>query len=368
MSRHDEGPRPESIELINEDLEKPAKETNISLEKAKHYLAEKNRVVITGVQGTGKTYLAESLVSDMEKTKKELKKLWISSFSQLLEETSKPTRNVDLYILDDIFYELQLESEFHETLTKVNDFMTNKAEKFIIITMPSYIWSKHIALISKAGLDDMHINLNERDNNEKRYIIKQLMSQHCIQPEKASRLNSSENLLLGKTHFKTIGFPAVISWICKTPQEAVERMMTNSLKKMCEEIEELKQSPWIKECSKYVILSYMTFHDGILDQSNVDTPLLHSLMEMFAPGFQEKDLKQYVENMVGEYLLEIKNGVYKIDLNIWSKLVFVSVAKENLRFAEEYYKNSRRHIINVKDCPDDMDKAYPECFIKVNRV
>lgn len=37
--------------------------------------------MITGVQGTGKTYLAESPVADMEKTKGELKKLWILSVS-----------------------------------------------------------------------------------------------------------------------------------------------------------------------------------------------------------------------------------------------------------------------------------------------
>ena len=354
---------------MNDDSETPVKEANYSFQKAKNYLEEKKRVVITGVQGTGKTYLAESLVSDMEEKRRKLKKMWISSFSQLLKEKSKPTRNVDLYILDDLFYELQLDSEFHETLRIVNDFMTNIAEKCIIITVPSYIWRKHIALFSKAGLDDVNIDLNDRDDSEKRYIIKSLISQHHIHPENANQLRKFENCLLGKTPFKTIGFPAVISWICKTPQEDIDvRLLNNPLQKMSEEIEELKQSHKISKCSKYVILSYITFHDGVLDEGDLDTLLLHSLIEMFAPGFQEEYLKQYVKDMIGKYLLEIREGVYKIDFNIWSKLVFVSVAKENLRFAEEKYKNSRRHIINEKDCPYDMDKAYPECFIKVNRV
>nr|XP_022297120.1 uncharacterized protein LOC111106656 isoform X3 [Crassostrea virginica]XP_022297121.1 uncharacterized protein LOC111106656 isoform X3 [Crassostrea virginica] len=369
MSQHSDALSAESIKFINDDSETPVKEANFSFEKAKNYLEEKKCVVITGVQGTGKTYLAESLVSDMEEKRRKLKKMWISSFSQLLEEKSKPTKNVDSYILDDLFYELQLDSEFHETLTTVNYFMTNIAEKCIIITVPSYIWRKHNALFSKTGLNEVHIDLNERDHREKRFIMKLLMTQHCIKPEHASRLNDTETLLVGKSLFKTIGFPAVISWMCKKPHEVVfERMLVNPLQKMTEEIEELKQSPRIEECAKYVILSYLTFHDDILDIKNINTLLIHSLMEMFARGFQEKDLNRYVKNMVGEYLLEIKKGVYKIDLNIWSKLVFVSVAKENLRFAEENYKNSPRHIINVKDCPYDMDKAYPECFIKVNRV
>ena len=354
---------------MNDDSETPVKEANNYFEKAKNYLEEKKRVVISGVQGTGKTYLAESLVSDMEEKRRKLKKMWISSFSQLLEEKSKPTRNVDLYILDDLFYELQLDSEFHETLTTVNDFMTNIAEKCIIITVPSYIWRKHIALFSKTGLEVVHIDLNERDHHENRFIMKLVMTQNFINPEHARRLNAIENLLVGKSFFKTIGFPAVLSWMCKKPHEmGFARMLVNPLQKMTEEIEELKQSPRIEECAKYVILSYLTFHDGILDIKNINTLLIHSLIEMFARGFKEKDLNQYVKNMVGEYLLEIKKGVYKIDLNIWSKLVFVSVAKENLRFAEENYKNSRRHIINEKDCPEDMDEAYQECFIKVNRV
>ena len=308
-------------------------------------------------------------MSDIEEKRRKLKKIWISSFSQLLEENSKPTRNVDLYILDDLFYELQLDTEFYETLTIVNDFMTNITENCIIITVPSYIWRKHIALFSKTKLDEVHIDLNEMDHREKRFIMKLLMSQHCINSEHASRFNKIENRLVGKSPFKTIGFPAVISWMCKTSHEVgFERMLVHPLQKMSEEIEELKQSHRTEECAKYVILSYLTFHDGILDIKNVNTLLIHSLMEMYARRFQEKDLNRYVKNMVGEYLLEINEGVYKMDLNIWSKLVFVSVAKENLRFAEENYKNSRRHIINEKDCPKDMDEAYPECFIKVNRA
>ena len=223
--------------------------------------------------------------------------------------------------------------------------MNNVVEKYMIITVPSYVWRRHITIFSQAGLEDVHIDLNERDTSEKRNIMKQLMSKHYILPENATRLNTFENLFLGKAHFQTIGFPAVISWICKkTEVEAVERILVNPLQKMSEEIEKLKQSMPTKECSKYVILSYITFHDGVLDINDMDTTLLHSFTKMFAPGFQEKDLKRYVNDMLGEYLLEIRDGVYKIDLNIWSKLVFVSVAKENLRFAEENYKNSSRHI------------------------
>lgn len=180
LSQHSDALPPESITFINEDSETLVKETNISFEKAKHYLEEKTRVVVTGVQGTGKTYLAESLVLYMNKKRRKLKKMWISSFSQLLEEKSKPTRNVDLYILDGLFYELLLETEFQKILRVLYDFMNNFPEICIIITMPSYLWKKDMDPFSKSGLENVHIDLNKRDNSEKLYIMKQFMSQHYI--------------------------------------------------------------------------------------------------------------------------------------------------------------------------------------------
>ena len=79
----------------------------------------------------------------------------------------------------------------------------------------SYLWKKDMAPFPKSGLENVHIDLNERDNSEKLYIMKQFMSQHYIHPENARQLHSSSRILLGKTPFKTIGFPAVISWISK---------------------------------------------------------------------------------------------------------------------------------------------------------
>lgn len=81
----------------------------------------------------------------------------------------KLTRKFDLYILDDIFYELQLESELHETLTVVNDFMKKSHELCTIITWPS-LWREHIAIYSETGIDGVYIDLNKKDDSEKRHI------------------------------------------------------------------------------------------------------------------------------------------------------------------------------------------------------
>lgn len=72
--------------------------------------------MITGVQGSGKTFLAKSLVSDLQRNGHILKSTWISNFSQLREETETPLTKEDIFIFDEVFYELQIKETFKETL------------------------------------------------------------------------------------------------------------------------------------------------------------------------------------------------------------------------------------------------------------
>ena len=77
--------------------------------------------MITGVQGSGKTYLAEFIVSDTEKNIRGLKEMLISSFPRLSEEKSGPTKNVYKYVYNIssrlMMYsnEFQVEGNCHNT-------------------------------------------------------------------------------------------------------------------------------------------------------------------------------------------------------------------------------------------------------------
>lgn len=76
-----------------------------SFDQAKHVLTQEKMVVITGVQGSGKTFLARSLVNDL---KKDVIMKYIVFIISLNHLYWGPSEKTDIYILDDIFYELQL--------------------------------------------------------------------------------------------------------------------------------------------------------------------------------------------------------------------------------------------------------------------
>lgn len=75
--------------------------------------------MITGVQGSGETFLARTLVNDLQKDGKMKDIVLICTLNQLHWEKSIKT---DICIIDDIFYELQLDKEFQETLEALNEF------------------------------------------------------------------------------------------------------------------------------------------------------------------------------------------------------------------------------------------------------
>lgn len=105
-----------------------------SFDQAKNLLIQKRMVVITGVQGSGKTFLAKSLVHDLQKDGKIEKSILICSLKGLLWG---PCEQIDMYIIDDIFYELQLYENFKNTLEALSDFLSNTGKKHFIITIPS---------------------------------------------------------------------------------------------------------------------------------------------------------------------------------------------------------------------------------------
>lgn len=69
---------------------------------------------------------------------------------------------------------------------------------------------------------------------------------------------------------------------------------------------------------------------------------------------------------MGYYLLSNEDGRFEFDSNILKKIVFVSVAKENLLLVQMNCKNEYlKYVIPTELCPDDMDTIYAECFTRV---
>lgn len=321
--------------------------------------------MITGVQGSGKTFLAKSLVSDLQRNGHILKSTWISNFSQLREETETPSTKEDIFIFDEVFYELQIKETFKETLNALKKIVAENQKPYVILTVPSYNWEKNSTEF-KANFDWAHINLDERDKREKRVILQSLLKRYDVPGEQANVICKLESDLL-KAHFNSIGFPALISWICKqSSDESVKKILNAPLKSISDKIDSLKNSSKVEESGKYLILAYMSLKNGKMDVDNIDKKLFDSLRKKYVREFVEDDLDKHVKSMEGNYLKRNGDRCYEFDSNIMKKIVLVSLAKDCTLFVKVNYENDcLKHIIPKDLCPDDMDTIYAECFTTI---
>lgn len=344
------------------------REQNYYLIHANEYLKDQKMVVITGIQGSGKTYLATSIADDLGKTGKKKKIVWISNIKELLEEERKMTRNVDMYIFDGIFYELQSEQAFNETLDALSTFLKPSVTPSIVISIPSFIWDKHKDVFMKAELNKAQIDLDNMMHSVKSSIFHSIMTKHKVSSEKACELCASQQLLHGKTTCKTVGFPALISWICKTSNYGrIESVIQHPLLNIREEIQDFKNSFRIEKKAKYLILSYLALHDDPVNFNALNKKLFEELRRRYCPGFNDSDLKKYVCSMENDhYLFKNEDDTYDFDLRVMKKIVFVSVAEDNPDFVhdhnESYYL---RHVTEKEKCPENIKEVYPHCYLVI---
>lgn len=346
--------------------EKPTK----SFHQAKDFLRNNRKVLITGVQGSGKTFLAKSLVSDLNKNGRKLESIWISHYSELQQERSETIEKVDIVVFDGIFYELQMERKLKDTIKNLKKIIDNFEKPYIILTSPSYIWQNNASINElnalKARFSDVQLDLDKRDESEKRCILKSLMKRCNVTEKEAGRLCKLEGRLL-KYDSLCIGFPALMSWVCKqSSEESVENILRDPLRSISYKVASLKESSKLEEKGKYLILAYMSLKNGKMNINDVDKGLFDILQEKYAKGFEFVNLRKYAKSMEGYYLIEIKNCCYEIDLNIMKKIVLVSVARIDAVFFQEHYKiDYREYVIPRHDCPSDMYTVYKECFTTV---
>lgn len=344
-------------ETATEILTKVKNLTN-SFDQAKHFLIEKRMVVITGVQGSGKTFLAKSLLNDLENEGHVSDSFSISNLKDLIWG---PSEKIDLYIIDDIFYELQLYEKFEETLKSLNEFLNNAGETYVIITIPLYTWTCH-GYAFDTKFDKVLVNLDKRKESEKLTILESLQEKYHLSREELEGLDELQSDLT-VTSLSNIGFPSLVSWIYKHQSE-FEKYLCYPLETMRDEISSIKNATTVEERGTFLVLSYMCLKDGKMDVKNVDKILFDSLKKMYAPEFKDEDLDNYCEGMVGYYLLNGNDSCYEFDLNIMKKIVFVSLAKDRIRLVREHCKNDYfKYVINREDpCPRDVETWYTECF------
>lgn len=105
-----------------DDTSNKAKEQSESFKEARKYLDQKKMVVITGVQGSGKTFLAKELVADLKKNETEIRIIWISNIIELIRNQTTSLGEFDVYVFDGIFYELQMDEKLEDTIKSSKEY------------------------------------------------------------------------------------------------------------------------------------------------------------------------------------------------------------------------------------------------------
>lgn len=160
------------------------------------FLDRNKIVVITGIQGSGKTFLAKSLVTYLNKNGGEMKSIWISNI-ELLKNQTKSIGEFDIYVFDGIFYELQMKEKFEETLKAFNKYLCSIKRPYLILTIPSYIWQKHTRCFEfEAKLGEVRVDLDKRSESEKRTVLTILMNRYDVPRGQAENICELQNDLL----------------------------------------------------------------------------------------------------------------------------------------------------------------------------
>lgn len=313
--------------------EKPA----CLFDRAKRLLIQNKMVVITGVPGSGKTFLAKSLVNELQKNGYKMKSVLICNLDQLQHVHSGnvdqlqrgPGEQVNIYIIDDIFHELQKHDQFAETLTALNEFLSHAGDTYFIITIPSCTLANNFDEFD-IKFYKVLIDLDKRDKSEKLAILQSLQTQNDLSNDQLVNLNQLKNEIL-LSAFACIGFPALVSWMFKqTNVEKLEKCLYDPLKMIRDEISSIKNGT-IEDKGQFLVLSYMCLKDGKINVQNVDENLFNFLKNKYAPKFDDKNLAEYSNGMVGHYLLSDADGCYEVDLNIIKKTVCDSLEEDNCK-------------------------------------
>ncbi|XP_052680072.1 uncharacterized protein LOC128160782 [Crassostrea angulata] len=283
-------------------------------------------VVLKGIQGAGKTFLAERLRGEWIKQNADVK--WICE-PKCISEISE---GIGYCILDDLFYELQLEKEVLEVRNMVDELyerVSLNGDRKILLIVTSLIMDRCPSLFAKHHYQNM-IDLDHLCTEDLKEILEFHMEQNNIvragedyRKEKRSTTQMSEDCFeraMATTDYdflkgQGIGKPASIALACKLIGQnkfngQFGRWMKTPVSWLFSDLNSLLNDK--RQKRSIIALTMVAFQPEELSPDNINSDLLNKLMKLENCNFNMnsliatlKELRTYLEEKDGHFTFQV---------------------------------------------------------------
>ena len=333
-------------------------------------------VVITGIQGAGKTFLAERLYEKC----KDCEKVWIRQLNQFPEEDDQHGRIS--YFLDDLFYELQSEEEVKELKNKIDTLYEGtvvKGNGQIILTITSLIWRRHAKLFNERKYQIL-IDLDQLCSEDREDILKFHMNLNGIVlgnkdfddplcPSKTVYDNIS-NIVLKECNFECLvrdrgmGIASSIAFVCRYQNR---NFFKDDISKILKTPLSWLHSYWKKIIDKNwtgttVILALMVIQKEELDVNKINQMCLTKIKDM--ENIQNVESLELEELEKKHFIEKADNDRYRFRISTDKKVLLRIILQKHPEL-EEFCDQEmlRRRVYRPESLPGDVKGDYVKTFV-----
>ncbi|XP_061175930.1 uncharacterized protein LOC133184871 [Saccostrea echinata] len=341
-------------------------------------------VVLKGISGSGKTYVAKNIAESIE-GKNRLQTKWVNDTDEIKHLSFKSKKM--MLILDDIFYELQPKAEVNTTISIVNDLIStvrNSKDLYVIVTVPSYVLNKHSESLNEDDFLNSIVDLDTLSKAEREDILNHHLKKNCIKDEENAlsgelyMRNRVKSTIVDTAKCDLIGYPSCIAWICKARKQfdlnLANTFLSCPITRIKSEIHRLRDSDKLQERKMFFSLAVMALCGGTLNVENIDERMIQCLATILFPKdevteFYLKKDDHSLSSLETKYIRKEADGNYRFQLNIVRKLVFVIVFENNTEtiteFKEYVSENLwKRLTVQREKFPKDLSQ-HSTFFVKV---
>lgn len=341
-----------------------------SYPRALRALRTERFVVISGIQGAGKTFLAKRLCEEGIQTNCH----WITK----PDDFSANPEYEGYFVVDDVFHELQTEDGVRDIKSKLDDLYENvvvKGRGSIILSITSLIRKRYNVLFGERKYQNV-VDLDDLCAEDREDILQYHMKLNKIAMENKPTTEMSL-IMRGKDYERVIsmeqngmGYPSAVALCCKMDnQEEFNNYCGRAIKSpmawLHDDLKKLINSDDIDKKRDAIALSQIALQGGELDIKNVNWELMNALLELEnVPPAEDSNLEQTLSNLKRKFVEE-NESVYKFQIPIVMKVLFKTICEKHSKLFDICGNHlTERRVCNIESFPVDITGEYAKSFLK----